>query len=967
MLTPVAYNSWRGWLGLDTQAKEVIDRIRAAPPSRRVSSGSGDRNNVSSRFPSIKMEVVLQAESRTLELAFLRQADHDDKILEVWDQPPKIQLHYPSRGGRPTVADHTPDFFVLWQDRAGWIECKPLEKLVALSQSQPHRYRQNDAGEWICPPGIAYARQYGLTYTVVTEEHLDPTLVSNFEYLDDYYRRWATPPDLVPDTVAQILAAVSDEPGISKRQLAHLEPPIDMDILHWLIVLGKIYVDLRRCPLADDEHVHIYCDSDQAQIYELCAPSARSAWFTSVEPLQYEPGTPLIWDGKPWLMTNVGDSHVYLQLQDGLRETAVAVPKSQLRDLYLGGHISMVRVDTNAPSGMGHDGTPEANSPHRLLSSASPKELGRALARYHYLRRYESGDMTVRSEVAISSLYRFQQRWRASEAGGRPGFLGLLDHLAYSGRGSQISQEQRDLLNTSVSDDYSVKQQPSIGAAYRSYLGRCDKAGADPVSYETFRRRVHAASGEKQTRGRRGRRAAYAEAPFTALAHGNRHGEYPLQRVHCDHTQIDLEVVSPMGDRLGRPWLTILFDAYSRRVLAFHLTFNRPSYRSCMIVVRECVRRHGRFPMTFILDNGPEFHSVYFEALLARYAVTMDWRPLAKARFGAVIERMFGTSNSELIHILRGNTQIMRRVREVTQSVDPRNQAVWTLPALYDALSEWCYEVYDQTPHTGLHRRTPRAVFLAGQAMAGARHFGDLRYDQEFIRETSPSTPKGTVCVGANRTVKVNYILYAIPPSAGDLPKGTALPVRYDPENLGHIWVAKKGCPPVECIANNFDIFWYRTEREIALVSEELRALDRQAGRTPAVTHSRLVEFIGHIQDHETILLQHLRDQEVRRAIAGNSASFGWLGETDNAPLPVAFPSSSVAVADVNSGGDMSAGTLLQATAATATSVPTPDVTPPEGDTTGDTSNARQPPFTFDESDFSEVFWDLTENARRPR
>lgn len=63
----------------------------------------------------------------------------------------------------------------------------------------------------------------------------------------------------------------------------------------------------------------------------------------------------------------------------------------------------------------------------------------------------------------------------------------------------------------------------------------------------------------------------------------------------------------------------------------------------------------------------------------------------------------------------------------------------------------------------------------------------------------------------------------------------------------------------------------------------------------------------------------------------------------------------------------MSAGTLLQATAATATSVPTPDVTPPEGDTTGDTSNARQPPFTFDESDFSEVFWDLTENARRPR
>jgi putative transposase len=920
------------------------------------------------------MEVVLQAESRTLELAFLRQADHDDKILEVWDQPPTIQLHYLSRGGRPIVADHTPDFFVLWQDHAGWIECKPLEKLVALSQSQPHRYRQNDAGEWICPPGIAYARQYGLTYTVVTEENLDPILVRNFEYLDDYYRRWATPPDLAPDTVARILAAVSDEPGISKRRLAQLESPFDMDILHWLIVLGKIYVDLRRCPLADDEYVHVYRDSDQAQIYELCAPSARPAWFTGVEPLQYEPGTPLLWDGKPWLMTNVGETHVYLQLQDGSRETAVVVPKAQLRDLYLGGHISTVHVDTNASSEMGHgmgrDGTSEANSPQRLLSGASPKELRRALARYHYLRRYEAGDMTVLTEVAISSLYRFQQRWRASESGGRPGFLGLLDHSAHSGRGSQISEEGRDLLNTSVRDDYSVKQQPSVGAAYRTYLGRCVKAGADPVSYETYRRKVRAASGAKQTRGRRGPRAAYAETPFTALAHGNRHGEYPLQRVHCDHTQIDLEVVSPMGDRLGRPWLTVWFDAYSRRVLAFYLTFDPPSYRSCMVVVRECVRRNGRLPMTLILDNGREFHSVYFETLLARYAVTVEWRPEAKPRFGAVIERMFGTSNSEFFHALRGNTQIMRRVREVTQSVDPRGQAVWTLPALYDALSEWCYAIYDQTPHTGLHRRTPRAVFLAGQAMAGARHSGDFRYDQEFIRETSPSTPKGTVCVSANRTVKVNYILYAIPPSAGDLPKGTNLPVRYDPENLGHIWVAVKD-RPVECFANNLDVFWHRTEREIALVSEELRALDRQAGRTPAVTHSRLVEFIGHIQDHETILLQHLRDQEVRRAVAGNSASFGWLGETDNAPLPVAFPSSSVEVMGVNSVGDTSAGTRLQATAATATTDGTPEVTtdvsPPEGDTTGDTSNAHKPPFTFDDSDFSEVFWDLTENARRPR
>lgn len=63
---------------------------------------------------------------------------------------------------------------------------------------------------------------------------------------------------------------------------------------------------------------------------------------------------------------------------------------------------------------------------------------------------------------------------------------------------------------------------------------------------------------------------------------------------------------------------------------------------------------------------------------------TKKQRPAAKARFGSVIERIFGTTNTEFFYNLRGNTQITKNVRVVTKSNNPKGQAVWTLDELYE-------------------------------------------------------------------------------------------------------------------------------------------------------------------------------------------------------------------------------------------------------------------------------------------
>src|SRR5262249_36580421 len=144
-------------------------------------------------------------------------------------------------------------------------------------------------------------------------------------------------------------------------------------------------------------------------------------------------------------------------------------------------------------------------------------------------------------------------------------------------------------------------------AVYALYRAACTRAGVPPVSERTFYRHRARLSTPAVTTIRKGRRAAYAERPFFWWLDQTtpRHGERPWALAHVDHTELDIELVSSVsGEPLGRPWATLLLDAYSRRVLAVYVTYDPPSYRSVMMVLRLCVLRHGRLPQELVVDGG---------------------------------------------------------------------------------------------------------------------------------------------------------------------------------------------------------------------------------------------------------------------------------------------------------------------------------------------------------------------------
>lgn len=307
-------------------------------------------------------------------------------------------------------------------------------------------------------------------------------------------------------------------------------------------------------------------------------------------------------------------------------------------------------------------------------------------------------------------------------------------------------------------------------------------------------------------------------------------------------------------------------DAFTRRLLVVYITFDPPSYRSAMMVLRECVWRHGRLPQTIVVDGGPDFRSTYFETLLTYYHCTKSTRPWAKPHYGSVCERLFRTSNSEFTHNLLGNTQVMKQVRQVTKSMQPKEHAAWTLGDLYAFLCAWAYEVYDQDIHTTLGM-SPREAWAIGLTSSGERAHLTKVYGDEFRYLSLPTTRKGTAKVEPGRGVKINYLYYFSKAFDAKKVQGTQVLIRYDPFNIGLAYAYVQG-RWVKCLSEYHLQLRGHTERELQFASAELHKRYQNHRGEVAITARRLADLLAKASDYETVLLQRLQDLEARDVFA---------------------------------------------------------------------------------------------------
>jgi transposase InsO family protein len=836
--------------GLSQRARAVVERIRSAPPSRRVRSGPG---SVACRYPSKKMGHVIQAESHTCELPAIILWEHEQEVYEFYDQCPKISLPYFDRNGVRRGYTTVPDFFVIAENYIGWVECKTESWLhEKIKASNVYAYTDQ---KWRCPPGEAFAAAYGLNFSVWVDTSVNQIFLANVKFLSDFLDVDA--PAVVSQMEKEIYDAFEGANSILLKDLIGTFDGIRSGAIYKLIADRKLFFNWDVDSIAEARFTRIFRDERVMAAYSQIAGTPRTvgASLPAIRTFTLDAGQKLLWDGQPWEVVNAGTESVFIKPASG---PILSIPLSDIQNLISDGHISgelVASVDL-------------ADEVQRRLLSASASDMDTAIARMDILKALANG--TPLKNVPERTLREWRRKQAIAERELGNGVVGLISRIKDRGnRERKISDEVIQLIDA-VIDEHLVGESPkSISACYSILLALCDQMGIAGPSIKTFRAEIN----KKKTIGDRkravqGDKGAYQYSEFVHWRLDNAapvHGQRAFDIAHVDHTQMDLQLVdSVFGKSMGKPWLSVMLDANTRMVLAFVITYERPSYRTCMLLMRDYIRRHRRVPDTIVTDKGSEFEGGFWEILLACLKVTKKTRPSAKGRYGSVIERFFGVANQQFFHQLKGNNLPLQKPRSTSSTHDPRKTAVWTLQEIALSFEDYIENTYSRLEHSRLGV-SPREAFDHSLRVTGVRHMRMITESEELAILCLPDVRGGVRRIAHGRGIKVGANFYFNPMFRDAALASTKVPVKYDPFDLGYVY-AQVGKEWIRCECPESAQLVGRSETEIQLISHETRA--RQGAATQRDRGNRVVHGrnLLAVDAKEKLLLHQKKVAEVRAA-----------------------------------------------------------------------------------------------------
>lgn len=814
-----------------TGRRLILDAARNAPVRDVASKGGG---NVITYYQSHKMQCSVQTESRHLEFPVAVQMEHDPEVLEYYAQPAWLKFEVVDADGEIHAIDHTPDFLVITERDVCFVECKQWGKLERLAKRYPWRYRSDPDGRWRTPLIEDWLAKRGIGYRFVTDRDITRRRIENTLLLEDYLDPSAPAcPIDVELRVRDALAAEATLYLVELYEKADCRP----DDAFKLIADGLLVADVDSAPLNEPHRCRVFRDT-AVRDFEL----ARLRPAPSVIPgvVDVRVGAHVVYDQHPYTVVMVGGSKVVLQAEDG---NSVEVGMDILESLALKQDLVASDADTVAPMN---------------LSDFSEQELKTALSRMVDIENITKPNRTQRRHLNALAVAKLT---------GTDELVALVPRLRNRGnRAPRLDEAQEAAIQDAIREHYLTSEAPNTLHTHLQLKAMCAERGIRTPSYPTLRARIKALSQQTADGTRHGKRVAYQNSEFVDVLFADTpvHGSRFMQYVHMDHTELDIELVSlKTGKCLGRPWLSLAIDAYTRRIVGIYLSFDPPSYRSNMMLVRDIVRRYRRLPQFIVVDNGADFRSEDFERFADLMRIHVRYRPAGRPRHGAVMERIFGHVHTEYVHNLAGNTKATKKVRQTTGKFLPSRLAEWCLEYLYYGLEYWAFEYYDTEVHPTLGM-TPREACERSLASAGLRQNRIVTLTRDFLILTCPTVSRGgRRKADRQRGLKVhNHFYYWCPELRDPKVQGTYLPVRYDPWDASTVYVQiNKRWVAAHCKA--LVGHEQMTEKERELVADELCGRIRLK-KDEEPSPQKLKEFLRIFTPEGALGLAFERQQENR-------------------------------------------------------------------------------------------------------
>lgn len=360
-------------------------------------------------------------------------------------------------------------------------------------------------------------------------------------------------------------------------------------------------------------------------------------------------------------------------------------------------------------------------------------------------RVYElgGGEAVVRKvaaeyEVHPSTLYRWMESFAVSRR-----VMDLYRKPRNDAGRARLGIRVEVLIRQVIRDFHRTQERPKVTQSYRELERRCKLRNLGTPSIDTFKARLLICDQRDAAKARGEIRRANKLRLNKGSLEG---GDFPYALVQIDHTYVDIQLVD--GEHripIGRPWITVAIDVFSRMCLGYYISFDPPGMLGTGLCLTHAIRNKQEWmaklgidydypcqgvPRIVHADNAKEFRGNSLQAVCDLHHIDLRFRKKRRPQHGAYIERYMGTLMSE-IHALPGTT--FSNVVD-KEEYDSEGKAVFTLPKFERWLAHLILGDYHHRPHSGLNDIPPITVFKRGIAGEEGLPTGSLRIESDERR-----------------------------------------------------------------------------------------------------------------------------------------------------------------------------------------------------------------------------------------
>ena len=334
--------------------------------------------------------------------------------------------------------------------------------------------------------------------------------------------------------------------------------------------------------------------------------------------------------------------------------------------------------------------------------------------------------------IHFTTLYRWLSGYKSTGT-----VTGLLSQKRGRKNGTVfIAEDIEKIIQDTIKNDYLIKERPSIKSVINKIKIKCLERNLALPSNNTIRNRINKITQYEFFEKRNSKNLVKDRfSPATKKYHA----DYPLQKVQIDHTRVDLHIVDDeYRTSIGRPWLTLAIDIYSRMIVGYYLSLDAPSGVSVgMCIVNAILQKNkllnqfeldtewnvwGKFDNIFT-DNGADFRSFSVEQACLANGIHINFRPIGKKEYGGHIERLIGTTMTE-VHDIPGTTY--SNIKE-KMHYDSEGNACMTFDEFEKWLLIYITKIYQHNIHSGI-KSSPYSKWKEG--IFGTKYTPGIGYPQ---------------------------------------------------------------------------------------------------------------------------------------------------------------------------------------------------------------------------------------------